>query len=213
MEPEMIEPPEVPHTGHHKTHINWFDVAMAVGVLTVSLGSLFVALHTGHTMERLVEQNERLVHAQSTPILQFSTGNAIDGRPVLEGELTNVGSGAARVVWIRFAHDGRQFVDWGWLIQRLNGDTPRTPVTTSVIEHTILSAGETRTVFQWPRSDDPGERRAWEALNQARWKVTPKACFCSLFDECWTSELGGDLPVRVESCEAPRPLVRAGSGH
>jgi peptidoglycan/xylan/chitin deacetylase (PgdA/CDA1 family) len=204
----MIEPPETPHhvAGHHRTAIKWFDVAMAVAVLVVSFGSLFVALHTGHTMEKLVEQNQRLVYAQSTPILQFTTGNYKEGRDVLGGTLTNVGSGAARIVWIRFMHDGQTFVNWQDLIRKLNNDSYPAFVLTSGVERTILSAGEAKETFEWAIPADPSELPAWRKLNDERWKVTSRACFCSLFDECWTSNLGGDPPVRVESCETPRPL-------
>jgi hypothetical protein len=211
----MIEPPETPHdvAGHHRAAVKWFDVAMALAVLVVSFGSLFVALHTGHTMEKLVEQNQRLVYAQSTPILQFETGNNKDGRDVLGGTLTNVGSGAARIVWIRFVHDGQTFVSWNSLIRKLNNGAYPEFVLTSVIERTILSAGEEKPAFEWALPADPAERRAWRKLNDERWKVTREACFCSLFDECWTSHLGGDPPVRVESCEAPRPLTRSPTAH
>lgn len=211
----MIEPPEAPHhvVDHHRTAIKWFDVAMALAVLVVSFGSLFVALHTGHTMEKLVEQNQRLVYAQSTPILQFGTGNYKDGREVLGGTLTNVGSGAARIVWIRLEHDGQTFVNWQSLIEKFNDGVSPESVLTSVIERTILSAGEERKAFEWARPANPSELPAWRKLNDERWKVTSKACFCSLFDECWTSNLGGDPPVRVESCETPRPPNASPAAH
>ena len=56
----MIEPPEAPHhvVEHHGKAGKWFDIAMAMAVLIVSFGSLYVSLHTGHTMESLVEQNQ-----------------------------------------------------------------------------------------------------------------------------------------------------------
>ncbi|NJC41720.1 hypothetical protein GGQ87_001978 [Brevundimonas alba] len=211
----MIEPPETPQhvvKGHRST-LPWFDMAMAVGVMAMSFGSLFVSLHTGHTMERLVQQNERLVYAQSTPILQFSTGNNDDGQPVLQGRLTNVGSGAARVVWIRFTNGSFSFVNWQEVIRRLNGGKDAKLVLTAPIARTILSAGEERTVFQWARPTDANEARVWEALNRERWNTVSAACFCSLFDECWTSKLGGDTPVRVESCEVPRPLGGSHASH
>ena len=99
----MIEPPETPHhvAEHHRTAIPWFDVAMGVAVLAVSFGSLYVSLHTGHTMEALVEQNQRLVRAQSTPILQYTHGNNVDGEKVLHFEVRNVGTGPALSAWPR----------------------------------------------------------------------------------------------------------------
>jgi hypothetical protein len=46
----MIEAPETPHR-HHASQ-RWFDIAIAVAVVLVSLGSLYVSLHTGKTMEQ-----------------------------------------------------------------------------------------------------------------------------------------------------------------
>ena len=56
----MIEAPETLHVHHQPSH-RWFDIAIAVAVVAVSVGSLYVSLHTGETMEKLVEQNSRLV--------------------------------------------------------------------------------------------------------------------------------------------------------
>ncbi len=68
--PSMIEASETAHNAHaHSKNKGWFDIVMAIAILLVSAGSLYVALHTGHTMEALVKENKKLVRAQSTPIL------------------------------------------------------------------------------------------------------------------------------------------------
>ena len=46
----MIEAPEPPHV-HHKHEPDdrhrWFDIGIALAVVLVSVGSLYVSLHTG----------------------------------------------------------------------------------------------------------------------------------------------------------------------
>lgn len=64
----MIDEPEAPH-GHHNTGIKWLDLALALSVVALSVASLVTAQHTGHTMERLVTENSRLVRANATPLL------------------------------------------------------------------------------------------------------------------------------------------------
>ncbi|WP_374438023.1 hypothetical protein [Inhella sp.] len=77
----MIEPPEVPHVhGHHEgPHRHpWLrlmlDAVVPISVLLLSIG----ALHTGTAMDKLVAHNEKLVKAQSTPILTYNTSNFDD---------------------------------------------------------------------------------------------------------------------------------------
>jgi hypothetical protein len=205
----MIEPPEAPHdAGHKPSGIRWFDVLMAVGVLLLSAGSLYVALHTGHTMEKLVEQNARLVQAQSTPVLQYEHGNLTDeGERALYFDVMNVGTGPARVVWIKLMHEGRTFRDWRDLVQSLDtsgGD--EIVLATAFIAQTMLSAGEERRVLRWTLPETPGAFAQWERLNQVRFDTTVEACYCSVFEQCWVSNLQADIPREVVSCENPDAL-------
>lgn len=207
----VIEPPETAHhTEHHKSGVRWFDVVMAIGVLSLSAGSLYVALHTGHTMEKLVAQNERLVHAQSTPVLQYEHGNVNDARePSLDFEITNVGSGPARVVWVKLKHDGREFANWDEFTRSLDtGGGDQVEFTTSFIAQTTLSAGETRLVMSWRYPETEGAQAQWRRLNEVRFEATVEGCYCSVFDQCWTSNMQADIPQEVTSCEAPTPVTK-----
>src|SRR6185369_16176359 len=95
----MIEAPETPHVHHaaHGDRQRWFDISIAVAVVLVSLGSLYVSLHTGRTMEKLVDQNARLVKANSVPLLQFDHGNVNDqGKSEIYLAVRNARTGPAR---------------------------------------------------------------------------------------------------------------------
>lgn len=210
----MIEPPETPHhvVEHHRTAIPWFDVAMGVAVLVVSFGSLYVALHTGHTMEKLVEQNQRLVRAQSTPILQYTHGNNVDGRKAMSFYVRNAGTGPARIAWIRLAHGGKVYQNWTrFAIDQAQG-VPQLPLMSSPIAPAVLSAGEERMILRWERGGGPVEVAAWDRIEKARFTDQATACYCSVFDECWTSHMNGDVPQQVESCENPRAVSASGKG-
>jgi hypothetical protein len=210
----MIEPPETPHhvVEHHRTNIKWFDVAMAVAVLVVSFGSLYVSLHTGHTMEALVEQNQRLVRAQSTPILQYTHGNDVDGQPVLHFQVRNVGTGPARLAWARLEHGGRTYATWSGFALAALPAVDRLPLQNAPLAPSVLSAGEERPIMRWPREGDADQLRAWDTLERSRFNAVATACYCSVFDECWTSHMNGDVPRQVESCENPRALSVSGKG-
>ncbi len=210
----MIEPPETPHhvAEHHRTAIKWFDIAMAVAVMTVSIGSLYVSLHTGHTMEALVEQNQRLVRAQSTPILQYTNGNNADGRRVLTFTVRNAGTGPARIAWIRLNHGGKVYRNWTlFALDQVRG-VPHLPLMSSPIAPAVLSAGEERMILRWERGGGAVELAAWDRIEQSRFRDQATACYCSVFDECWTSHMNGDVPQQVESCENPRAVTASGKG-
>jgi hypothetical protein len=206
----VIEPPETAHHAeHHKSGIRWFDVVMALGVLCLSAGSLYVAFHTGHTMEKLVAQNERLVQAQSMPMLQYQHGNLNDaGERSLDFTITNVGSGTARVVWVKLKSDGREFTDWQTFTRSLDtGGGDQIDLVTSFIAQTTLSAGEERRVFSWAYPEGEGAQSQWRRLDSARFEATVEGCYCSVFDQCWTSNMTADIPQEVTSCEAPTPVA------
>lgn len=212
----MIEPPEAPHhvVEHHGKAGKWFDVAMAVAVLIVSFGSLYVALHTGHTMEGLVEQNQRLVRAQSTPILQYTHGNNADGEKVLHFEVRNVGTGPARVAWARLEVDGETYDTWSDYALAAGPDLPRLPLQNAPLAPAVLSAGDERPIMRWPRQGAEAEVAAWDKVERSRFRARATACYCSVFDECWVSNMNGDVPKQVMSCENPQAVTPKGnSGH
>ncbi|QHL92079.1 hypothetical protein GVO57_14480 (plasmid) [Sphingomonas changnyeongensis] len=203
-EPAMIEAPEIPHTAHSHDHGSsgrrWFDIAMAVAVLLVSTGSLYVSLHTGHTMEALVKANERLVKAQSTPVLQYDHGNVSDtGRKELAFTLTNVGSGPARVVWFEVAPAGQRYSNIGeWVMA--SGKSSIT-FTSATINQIVLAPNDKRNLLVWPRPDDEAGLKRWNRIDRERFKTSVRACYCSVFDQCWQSSLEADIPKEVASCE------------
>lgn len=197
----MIEAPETAHNAHsHGTGHRWFDIVMAVAILLVSAGSLYVSLHTGHTMEALVKENERLVRAQSTPILQFSHGNVTDdGARALEFTISNVGTGPARVMWTQLQSEGKTYGDMDeYVFATGNGQIT---YVTSPINQSVLSQGEERRILRWDYPKDADAQRRWSLIDKSRFDAQAKACYCSVFNECWTSNMAADLPQPVKSCE------------
>lgn len=197
----MIEAPETAHNAHsHGTGHRWFDIVMAVAILLVSAGSLYVSLHTGHTMEALVKENERLVRAQSTPILQFSHGNVTDdGARALEFTISNVGTGPARVKWTELQSDGKTYGDMDEYVFATG--TGQITYVTSPINQSVLSQGEDRRILRWDYPKNADAQRRWSLIDKSRFKAKAKACYCSVFNECWTSNMAADLPQPVKSCD------------
>ena len=198
----MIEDPEAPHPHHGRTGIKWLDLSLALSVVALSVASLITAQHTGHTMERLVEENSRLVRANATPILQFRTSNVVDGQRVLQLDVGNAGTGTARVIWFELAKHGvpmrgpRAMI--GYSPKPADGDY----ILQSPVGSSYIPAGESRAVMSWKLPHVAASLAAWNAFDTDRLSVVATACFCSVLGECWTSHLQADVPVPVKACDA-----------
>ena len=99
MLPHSETRPEIPKTGHRLT-----DLIVGFSAIFISVCSLALAIHHGHTMERLVEANSR-------PFLQFDTSNGqvrANGELVreLSATVSNPGTGATRIERFSIALDG-----------------------------------------------------------------------------------------------------------
>jgi len=200
----MLEPTETPHV-HHRSSQRWFDIAIAVAVVLVSLGSLYVSLHTGKTMEKLVEQNSRLVRANSVPLLQFDNGDVDDkGEAELYLSVRNAGTGPARIVWFELLQDGKPARNYQDLLPPADAKLARVDagIITGGIAPSMMPAGENRKLLSWPRPKEGNELlSAWDHLNAVRQGLKVEACYCSLFDECWLTNAAADVPQPVATCE------------
>jgi hypothetical protein len=200
----MVKPKDAPAP-------RWFHIAVAASMVISAISALVATLHTGKTMTALVEQNAKLVRAGSTPVLQFGHGNQRDdGTRSLEFGVANVGSGMARVVWFELRVDGKAMSDMSATVLALvpglvlRETIPLNIVTSSLANRTFAPGAQQR-VFGWDRPADKETEllKAWEVLNTARFKrITVEACYCSVFQECWTSNLSGDVPKPLPECSA-----------
>src|SRR5262249_33642775 len=112
MLPDSEARAEIHKTGHRLT-----DLIVGSSAIFISVCSLALAIHHGHTMERLVEANSR-------PFLQFDTSNGqvrANGEVVreLSATVSNPGTGAARIERFSIALDGHLVGDWPHVLQRL----------------------------------------------------------------------------------------------
>ncbi|HLO96354.1 MAG TPA: hypothetical protein VK195_18755 [Burkholderiaceae bacterium] len=209
----MIEIPKLSKPAGEDKAPRWFHVAVALSMLLSAGAALVSALKTSATMQALVDQNARLVKAGSTPILQFYTGNiSPEGRRRLRIWVENVGTGPARLVWLQLrlkdrALEGVHELPRLMAIQPGAPEVPTDdfPFVRSTIQGHVLAAGHQRALFEAQKDDmgSPASQRLYERLNEQLHGVRASACYCSVFDECWETDFGPQLPRPVQRCEAP----------
>lgn len=189
----------------------WFHVAVAASMVISAVSALIATLHTGRTMSALVEQNAKLVRANSTPILEFGHGNSSDnGTPGLVFVLKNVGTGPARVAWFQLTVDGKPMRHMADAVDFLQPKlSPSPSMLVAPVARHIFAAGAQHSFFSWakPAAETAELLSAWKQLDQARFsRIAVEACYCSIFEECWISKLNGEAPASSPDCPKEKRL-------
>jgi hypothetical protein len=169
-----------------------------LSALAVSVISLVIAIHHGHTMQRMADANARLVQANSWPLLQFTTGNANEkGDPEITLKVENAGVGPAKLISLEIFQGDRRIRTPRDLVQALDPATTRPQLSLGVTLPFVLRAGDSQLILALKRE---GQETLWDKLNTARFELRFRACYCSVFDECWVSDLATVSPQHVGQC-------------
>jgi hypothetical protein len=197
------------HTPHaHRTGHHWIDMTVAVAAVFISVVSLAVAILHGRTMERMAEANARLVAANSWPFLQYGPGTVTtDGVSRVIMKVSNTGVGPAKIesaelMWKGVAYRGnREFLEACCGFDPAKG----TPFDSDLVPGAVLRAGTESRFLQFSKPADPA---VFAALQQAILSrdLQLNICYCSIFDECWQSDLTtlSLKPRHVEACTLPK---------
>ncbi|MBV8145898.1 MAG: hypothetical protein JO184_12910 [Gammaproteobacteria bacterium] len=191
-------------TGHaaHPTGRRWLDLTLALSAMFVSLISLAVAVHHGNAMDRLVEAN-------SWPFLTYGTGDLDDqGRRRIWLKVDNAGVGPARIesfeVWwheqpIASADELLKLCCLKDATLQLDPATMHAMrMNISTVAPSVLRAGDELTFLSLERTDSNAE--TWDRLDLERVQIRMRACYCSVFDECWLADLRQTSAREVRSC-------------
>ena len=193
----MTPEPEVHHHTHRTGH-RLLDLAVPVSALLISVVSLVIGIHHGRTMQEMAQANARLVQANSWPLLQFATGNANDsGQPEISLKVENAGVGPAKLISLEIFHGEQRIRTPRDLMALLGPIVGRPPLSLGVTTPTVLRAGDSNLVVGMKRE---GQEALWDTFNTLRFELRFRACYCSVFDECWVSDLTTVSPQPVEHC-------------
>ena len=93
------------------------------------------------------------------------------------------------------------------LLQLCCGAAPdqQTSLLVNQIGHRVLPARETDSFLTVVRS--PQNEVYWQRLDTERLNVSVRACYCSVFDECWTTTLAMRTigkQTSVKACPEPK---------
>lgn len=209
----MSDDPPLPKPA--SVHRHWLEYVATGTALLISAVSLWVAVGT-------MDANKKMVAASSWPFLQITTSDATpDGKSELIFEVGNAGVGPALVESFEMMLDGKPVRTSAELLQRCCGYDPKKlrPLsvyqpnigswTEGTVGGSVIRAGESRVFFRYPQTEK--NLRAWTTIRSAvnKQRLLARACYCSVFRECWQGGFTGLHPARVEQCIAPKvPYVQ-----
>ena len=198
------------HTESHaqKTGHKWVDMVVAFSALFISVVSLGIAILHGRTMEKMAEANARLVAANSWPFLSYGAGTVTtNGVTTADMRVHNTGVGPAKIEsaelrWKGVAYGSDQdFLKACCGLDQASG----VPFDSDLVPHEVLPAGGHITFLALAKSASPV---VFAALQQAMLSrdLELHVCYCSIFDECWKSDLTvlSLKPEPVPACVQPK---------
>ena len=208
-EEAALEGPEVHHPhARHGGLPQWLELTIAGTALVTSICSIIIAIHHGHTMEKLVQAN-------SIPYLIGGISTATtEGAQVLSLDLLNRGVGPAHERSLRVKVDGQYVGSVEELIAKSLEPSQAAEVAKARAERVItilqnnvrtrfVPGGEAQLVFRIAKT--PENARLWDLLEtaQERWDV--EYCYCSVFEDCWEVRGVFSEPAPVDECLRDEP--------
>jgi hypothetical protein len=185
------------HHHHHHTGTRWLDVVLAFSAMAVSIVSLFIAVHHGQTMEKMVE-------ADTWPYVDFGRSTATpENKPAGVLILSNNGVGPARIETFEVRYNGKPVTNKMAFIKEASGDESlaRYALTSTVTDRVIPAGSKIDFLAIIP--PDPSTQ-AFTQFRQSLSNVTATICYCSALDECWVRDSESSKPQKVKQCPASR---------
>ncbi len=172
-----------------KPGTDW-DRITAISAVFIGLVAVAVSAYTA------ILQREQ-IRAQVWPrLLMYNAGKAAEFR------IANKGVGPAVIRSVRVTVDGKPVSDWNQALERLQLQDPGQGY--SSLNGLVLSAGEDMDYLK-PSSPE----KFIEIRRHAGKRLGIKLCYCSVLNECWTTQTYGesaeDVQREVAHCPAPSP--------
>ncbi|GAO77062.1 MULTISPECIES: hypothetical protein [unclassified Sphingopyxis] len=148
------------------------------------------------------------------PFVTFGTSNGDEeGNQDIALTLTNNGVGPAILGPIEIRYEGKPVKTPIDLLRACCTQAEARALTFSTSPSTGIAVrpGETIEFVSFPRT--PASEKVWQTFNKERWKLKVRACYCSIFNDCWITEGMQGLPKAVNKCPADWSLYREDAGN
>ena len=190
------------HPHAHATGRPKLDLVIALSAIFISAVSLFVAIEHGKTERDLVAASswlflQRLMDSNYGPDKDIAIG------------VSNGGVGPAKLKSLEVFYDGVPVTSDFDLLRRccgLNDEATKSQllqggIVRSIADETVLRPGEDNPVLRVRKPKTKSEVSDRFAASLLR--ISFRACYCSVLDECWRSDLRSTRTQPVRACPPP----------
>jgi hypothetical protein len=202
-----VEHAHAPHG--HGSGIRWLDMIVTVSIVFISLLSLAVSIEHGKSMEKMVDQNQKLVVASTLPILSI-VGREFDdsAKPMVQVTISNSGVGPAIIDRFEIRYKGVAYTDEMALLRACcdaallkSQKSVHPQIFYSTISGLVLPARQD--FYPITIKPDKDGLDLYRAFDRARNSddLTYRACYCSVLDECWETDFSHKRPQPVSKCQ------------
>lgn len=215
---EAAAPASTDPTPATLTRLAKYLPALLIGHMFVTVPTLVISLALAYATFVQADATRKIQRSETWPFISYGTSNiSPEGTEVIAFNLANDGVGPARLKAIEFLYAGRPMTHPRAFLQRCCGDSQAnpTPFMSSPVDG-VLRPGEITHFIRLVKS--PANAAIWDRLQVERWKVTIRACYCSIFDDCWVLDSRTKDPQPVDVCPAAwtkfeeRPYPKAAAG-
>lgn len=178
----------------------WLPLIM-LGNVIVGVPALLISLVVAYGTYVQAGATQRMQQAAAWPFVAYGTGNYTgEGERLISLSFTNNGLGPALIGPVEVSYDGRAMRNPVELLTACCGYRPggSIQVRTLPIVNVALRPGEEVMFFGFP--DVPANAGLVDRLDAVRERIRVRACYCSIFDDCWTVDGAQAQPRPVEAC-------------
>ncbi|HEY0628734.1 MAG TPA: hypothetical protein VGD23_05340 [Sphingomicrobium sp.] len=173
---------------------------MMAGHLFITIPAFVISIALAYATFVQADATRKIQQTETWPYISYGTSNINDaGVDEISFMLGNDGLGPARLKQLEFRYDGQPMDSPRQFLQRCCGDLPQKPTRfmSSKFE-VVLRPGESTEFIRLVKR--PDNLAIWERLNSERWKVAIRACYCSIFNDCWVLDSDKPDPEPVAQC-------------
>lgn len=173
---------------------------LMIGNLLISIPTFVISMALAYATFVQAEATRKIQQSETWPYISYGTSNISDeGVDEISFKLGNDGVGPARVKQLEFTYDGRPIKTPRQFLQTCCGDPPDHPTSFMSSNPTVvLRPAETTQFIRLPKR--PENLAVWNKLQDERWKVAIRTCYCSIFDDCWVMDSRRSDPTPVDIC-------------
>lgn len=172
-----------------------------LGHLFVGVPALAISLIVAWGTFVQATATQRMQQASAWPFISYYTSNFdAQGRHRIELTLANNGVGPAMLGPMEVRYNGHPVRDAEALLSACCGYRPgqKASFGTNVVPGSVLRPGERIEYFVM--SDTPDNAAIVHELERKRYALDVRACYCSIFDDCWIIRGARAKPDAVKQC-------------